>query len=335
MLLRQSSYGGCRRAILGVSLPLHPYPPSSAINRTTLSDPDVWHKQNQRSFANLVARRATVGEIDEKGGGALEGDSRHPQQTTAEEKGLESSSSTPWYLQVQTRTHSISNPLAERQQLPDLPSEPPPLLRPMLEHISISLGLDDLKLFDLRNVDPPPALGANLVVVIGTARSEKHLHVSADRFCRWLRTAHKLSPFADGLLGRGELKLKMRRKARRARVMNHVGATESGNTDDGIRAGWVCVNVGSIEDGRSPTPRFAEMDNYVGFGSDVKGANIIVQMLVHEKREELELERLLEQTIQRHERRQQRLFRAEGQKQEADPDGHTEDELPKLQSLLP
>ena len=213
----------------------------------------------------------------------------------------------PWYLRVKTPSHPISHPLAERQKLPELPLESPPLLQPMLEHISLSLGLDDLRLFDLRDVDPPPALGANLMVIIGTARSEKHLHVSADRFCRWLRTSHKLTPFADGLLGRGELKLKMRRKARRAKIMSHVGAIDTGNPDDGIRTGWVCVNVGTVQDGRPQVPRLSEIENFVGFSSDVEGANIIVQMLVQEKRDELELERLLDNTIRRHKRRQQRL----------------------------
>ena len=75
--------------------------------------------------------------------------------------------------------------------------------------------------------------------------------VAADRLCRWLRTEHKLSPYADGLLGRNELKLKMRRKAKRARLMSAVGAKATAETsiDDGIRTGWVCVNVGRVEGG--------------------------------------------------------------------------------------
>lgn len=134
-----------------------------------------------------------------------------------QDEGSKPTAGLPWYLQVQTPQISRS-PLYERQQLPELPPDPPPVLQPMLEHISVDLGLDDLSLLDLRNLDPPPALGSNLMMIIGTARSEKHLHVSADRFCRWLRTTHRLTPYADGLLGRGELKLKMRRKNRRNRV---------------------------------------------------------------------------------------------------------------------
>lgn len=218
--------------------------------------------------------------------------------------------STPWYLEVET-PQRVSNPLLERQQLPPLPPDPPPLLRPMLEHISIDLGLDDLVLFDLRSLDPPPALGANLLMVIGTARSEKHLHVSADRFCRWLKVTHKLSPYADGLLGRGELKLKLRRKARRARLLSNVGSSDTRNLDDGIRTGWICVNVGSIQDGRDTLKDYDGQEGYVGFGSEVGGAKVVIQMLTQEKREELDLEDLWGKTLRRHERKEDRI--AKGQ----------------------
>ena len=216
--------------------------------------------------------------------------------------------SQPWYLQVQTPQQEHKT-LADRQRLPDLPSEPPPLLQPILEHISVDLGLDDLSLLDLRDVDPPPALGANLLMIFGTARSEKHLHVSADRFCRWLRTAHKLTPYADGLLGRGEMRLKLKRKNRRAKMLNSVGASDSSNTDDGIRTGWVCVNIGMIEDGRERKQESMtqEDDGYVGFGSESSGVKVVIQMLTEEKREDLDLERLWSQALARYTRRQDRI----------------------------
>ncbi|KAL9041803.1 MAG: hypothetical protein Q9214_003982 [Letrouitia sp. 1 TL-2023] len=199
----------------------------------------------------------------------------------------------PWYLQVEVPRREARHVL-DRQQLPELPPDPPPLLQPILEHISVNLGLDDLTLLDLRHLDPPPALGANLLMILGTARSEKHLHVSADRFCHWLRTEHKLSPYPDGLLGRGQLKLKMKRKARRARMLNHVGSSESSSSDDGIRNGWVCVNIGMIENGRVQEADKEEntRQDFVGFNDVAYGASVIVQMLTGERREELDLESL-------------------------------------------
>ncbi|KFX92376.1 hypothetical protein V495_07821 [Pseudogymnoascus sp. VKM F-4514 (FW-929)] len=196
-------------------------------------------------------------------------------------------SSTPWYLQVDTPT--INTPtLSERQKIPDLPSSPPTILQPLLERISIDLGLDDLTLLDLRKLDPPPALGSNLIMVIGTARSEKHLHVSADRLCRWLRTEYKLRPDADGLLGRNELKLRLKRKAKRAKLIGSMPHED--DADDGVRTGWVCVNVGTVESAESEVTQ--QDTGFVGFGRQSDGTKIVVQMLVEEKREELNLERL-------------------------------------------
>ncbi|MCJ1369113.1 ATPase synthesis protein 25 mitochondrial [Loxospora ochrophaea] len=209
----------------------------------------------------------------------------------------------PWYLQDDTPTQ-VPNPLAERQRIPELPPDPPQLLQPILEHISVDLGLDYVSLLDLRKLDPPPALGANLLMIIGTTRSEKHLHVSADRFCRWLRSTYKLTPFADGLLGRNELKLKLRRKARRARLMKNVGSPEDGVVDDGIRTGWVCVNVGDIERGKAVQRDIIEPEGFVGFGSQIGGVTLVVQMLTEEKREELDLEQLWGDTVTRQQEKQ-------------------------------
>ena len=222
------------------------------------------------------------------------------------EEPAEFAPSTPWYLQVK-QPFRVQNPLLDRQQIPELPSNPPTILQPMLEHISVNIGLDDLSVLDLRPLDPPPALGANLLMIIGTARSEKHLHISADRFCRWLRTEHKLSPYPDGLLGRGELKLKMRRKARRARIMSRVGAPDQGPADDGLRTGWICVNVGIVDDEGTTSAEHAAIEGYVGFGSQVDGTKLVVQMLTQEKREELDLERLWKQALARQERRTKRI----------------------------
>jgi hypothetical protein len=202
----------------------------------------------------------------------------------------------PWYLQSQQEEQVVESPMAHRQRLPDLPAYAPELLQPLLQHVSVELGMDDLTLLDLRQLDPPPALGSNLLMIIGTARSEKHLHVSADRLCRWLRTEYKMKPYADGLLGRNELKLKIRRKVKRARLMSAVGssATGRGDLDDGIRTGWVCVNVGRVEGGELPEDqsKLQRAEGMVGFGAHTTGSNIVVQMLTEEKRAEVDLEKL-------------------------------------------
>lgn len=222
----------------------------------------------------------------------------------------------PWYLQAQpTTTQQADHPLAARQRLPELPSNPPTILQPLLQHVSVELGIDDLTILDLRSIDPPPALGANLFMIIGTARSEKHLHVSADRLCRWLRTTYKIHPYADGLLGRNELKLKLRRKAKRSRLLSAVGTKTTSDTDvdDGIRTGWVCVNVGRVEGGEpaKTEEQIAREEAIVGFGSQTTGSNVVVQMLTEEKRGEIDLENLWTEVLGRAEK--QRVKAIEGE----------------------
>lgn len=215
------------------------------------------------------------------------------EEAQEELEGLEESveeaqvSAVPWYLQVDSLQRE-PQPLSEIQRIPELPEAPPPILQPLLQQISVDLGLDNLFLLDLRKLDPPPALGANLLMVIGTARSEKHLHVSADRLCRWLRSKYKLRPNADGLLGRNELKLKLKRKAKKAKLL---GSSSDENADDGVRTGWVCVDVGVVEEAEGEAIAPPKQD-FVGFGRRTEGVRMVVQMLTEEKREEIDLESL-------------------------------------------
>ena len=258
-----------------------------------------------------------------------------PTQEEASEPEIQTSSTIPWYLQVDAPVPPApSNPLLERQIIPTVPQEAPPILSPILTYLSDTAGLDNLLLLDLRHLDPPPALGANLIMLIGTARSVKHLNVSADRFCRWCRRNYKLRSYADGLLGRNELKLKLRRKARRQKLAQSVGNTLEQHRDDGITTGWVCVNVGAVDEAvlqeaapdgiqdetESLDSEEEEYENpdegYVGFGSRSTAPRIVVQMLTEEKRLEMDLEGLWEA---RTSRRTDKKERAEAEMEMTNP----------------
>ncbi|KAJ5558428.1 hypothetical protein N7535_008639 [Penicillium sp. DV-2018c] len=205
-----------------------------------------------------------------------------------------SSQNVPWYLQEEAPTKKERS-LAEAH-LPQLPDDSPEMLRTLLEYTYKDLGLDSLTLFDLRGLEVPAALGANVIMVIGTARSVKHLNVSADRLCRWLRSQYKLSPYADGLLGRNELKIKLRRKAKRARAASAAGAMID-EKDDGITTGWICVNAGVVDKGASTT-QLSDV-GIEGFGSLDLGTNVVVQIFTEEKRAEVDLDGLWETTLAR------------------------------------
>lgn len=152
--------------------------------------------------------------------------------------------------------------------------------------------MDDLSLVDLRDRDPPAAIGQDVIMIVGTARSERHLHVSADRLVRWLR-GRGIGADADGLLGRNELKIKLRRIARKAKMLGTARSARAG--DDGITTGWICVNLGSVGGSRREVQMVDEEGRSMGFGVPRTGASVIVQMLTESRRQELDLENLWEE----------------------------------------
>jgi hypothetical protein len=99
----------------------------------------------------------------------------------------------------------------------------------------------------------------------------------------------------------------MRRKAKRSRLLSAVGAkaTADSEIDDGIRTGWVCVNVGRVEGGELPKREedVRREEGVVGFGSQTTGSNIVVQMMTEEKRGEIDLENLWSEELDRAMRR--------------------------------
>jgi hypothetical protein len=69
-----------------------------------------------------------------------------------------------------------------------------------------------------------------------------------------------------------------------------MGSAGDDTRDDGVRTGWVCVDVGVID-----APEVAKDDaprDFVGFGRRTDGVRIVVQMLTEEKRLEIDFEKL-------------------------------------------
>ncbi|CAK7565710.1 MAG: ATPase synthesis protein 25 mitochondrial [Sporothrix epigloea] len=187
--------------------------------------------------------------------------------------------------------------------LPPIPSNVPSLVKPLLTFVAEDLGLVDLKLLDLRALDPPAALGPDLIMLFGSARSERHLHVSADRLVRWLRK-YGINATADGLLGRNELKIKLRRKARRAKLLGNMASLEAasngGQIDDGISTQWVCLHAGTVGRSRAEGQTTDSEGRTTGFGSlRSAGTTVVVQMFTETKRKQMDLETLWSKTLVR------------------------------------
>ncbi|KAI0111393.1 hypothetical protein F4814DRAFT_353096 [Daldinia grandis] len=203
--------------------------------------------------------------------------------------GSTSLDSTPWYLQVEPPRHVAT---IEPPPLPEVPLDSPEIIGSLLEYVSEELGLDELSLLDLRELEPPAALGPNLFMLFGTARSERHLNVSSGRLLRWLRAKHHIWAHADGLLGPNERKTKLRRKAKRAKLLGGVE-----DADDGIRTGWICVNLGTIGYGKEESAVVAGDGRVAGFGTAQDGSTIVVQIMTESRRAEMGLEALWKRSL--------------------------------------
>ncbi|KAL5594124.1 hypothetical protein BROUX41_001170 [Berkeleyomyces rouxiae] len=200
----------------------------------------------------------------------------------------------PWYLEVDP---PIQPPSHMGAAPPALPENPPFLLEPLVKYAFEDMGLDDMTMLDLREFDPPPALGPNLIMLFGTARSERHLHVASARLVRWLRYNFHVEASADGLIGAGELRTKLRRLRRKAKIMGSGNVVHRGG-DDGISTGWICVNLGTIGNTISEELHVDVAGKMSGFGGSVDGTTIVLQVMTEGRREELGLEGLWTRSLE-------------------------------------
>ncbi|KAJ6259328.1 hypothetical protein Dda_6228 [Drechslerella dactyloides] len=185
----------------------------------------------------------------------------------------QSSTDTPWYLQspLQPAPRRFISPLIE--QIPPLPPNLPETLEPLLDYLLKDLSLSKLKIMDLRGLDPVPALGPNVLMILATARSERHMHIAADKCCRFMRgMLDGADIYADGLMGTGEMKLRERRERRK-------GKRRTAEDEEALRVGWICIN---------------------------SGQGLVVQVLTGWKREELNLEGLWSRKINTSQKRKLR-----------------------------
>lgn len=225
------------------------------------------------------------------------------EEPSPEAKDESQNDDTPWFLDEEPPRHPPSQHL---QPLPKIPEDAPAVLEPMLKYVFEDMGLDDLALLDLRDLDPPAALGPNLFMLFGTARSERHLHISAGRFVRWLRKGHKIDARADGLIGAGELRTKLRRLRKKAKLMG-TNASVVPRGDHGISTGWICVNF-SAEDGLTGTSAsFDDSGRMSGFGASETGTTVVAQCMTESRRHELDLETLWQGILKRSIQQQKKI----------------------------
>ncbi|RDA89353.1 hypothetical protein CP532_6123 [Ophiocordyceps camponoti-leonardi (nom. inval.)] len=284
----------CRSAVLGAVLgraapTIRGFPPSAAMRAFSVSHlrSSLEHDSNDR------AENLRVEKYLEKA----------PPETHEDGE----ASSKPWFLEVEPPTrpwkpHEVS--------LPQPPEDAPSLLTPMIRYIYEDMGLDDIALLDLRDLDPTASLGPRLMMVIATARSDRHLHVSSGRFVRWLRRNHAVSAKADGLIGSNLLRTKLRRLRKKAKLMG-TNSMVLPQGDYGLSTDWICVSFATGNStGKAIMGEVAQYDssgNVSGFARTHTGTTVAVQCLTEKRRNELDLESLWQTELRESIRRKRRV----------------------------
>ncbi|KAG9252649.1 ATPase synthesis protein 25, mitochondrial [Emericellopsis atlantica] len=259
--------------------------------------------QNVRRAQTTVATRRFMSTRDENV-------VSHSQTVQAEkdehnlEEDAEADEDTPWFLEEEAPRHL---PSQHKPTLPKIPENAPEMLEPLIKYVYEDMGLDDLSLLDLRDIDPPTSLGPNLVMLFGTARSERHLHISSGRFVRWIRRNYNVSARAEGLIGAGELKTKLRRLRKKAKLLGQNTLLTPG-ADLGISTGWVCVNTRTAaETVTDESANFDASGLISGFGASEHGTTIVVQCMTESRRQELDLESLWKGILKRNLKEQAKI----------------------------
>lgn len=128
----------------------------------------------------------------------------------------EESNVLPWYLREQQESEysllpKIDLDNSKLEKYPDLPVDSPPLLQPLVSRLFYDHHLQNIILLDLRNRDPPPFWGSNTIMILATARGERHLQSVAEVTSKWLKSTLGVVPRIDGLPRKESLVIKRRR----------------------------------------------------------------------------------------------------------------------------
>lgn len=258
---------------------------STGVDRTDAGILDTIGQSSRAVWKDLVYVKGLPTPLRKISGALSEPNATSETDTSVVGEAVEDTEATgeqpiPWYLKDTYATNSTLVP--ERAPLPSLPENPPELLGEILEQLDAELGVTDMNIMDLRPLDPAPAIGRDIIMVFGNTRSERHLHSTADKICRWLRSTHSIQPYADGLIGRNAQKLINRRRIRRGKV----AASQTGEINEYVATEWVCVNTG-----------------YEG---------IVLQLFTPRRREELNLEALWERKLDTNRKNIEKMKRGAG-----------------------
>lgn len=132
----------------------------------------------------------------------------------------EESEDIPWYLRSE-ESSTLSTPIF-KAEMPEIPTDSPEFVEPIVRSL-IDLGLDDLKLFDLRGREEELPLAQNMsFALVCQGKSPKHIQNAAEQLSTLLKKNHDIIPFVEGLI-KPNSTLRMKRRLKQKKPVNDFG----------------------------------------------------------------------------------------------------------------
>lgn len=126
---------------------------------------------------------------------------------------------TPWYMR-QEESSKLTTPVFKAEK-PEIPEGSPASLDKIVDSM-IDLGLNDFKVFDIRDRDDIPMSSMAEFCVICEGKSEKHLQNAAQEIVTMLKHEFSAQPYVEGMTKQNE-SLKMKKRLKMKKPINDFG----------------------------------------------------------------------------------------------------------------
>ncbi|CCH45559.1 hypothetical protein BN7_5141 [Wickerhamomyces ciferrii] len=203
---------------------------------TKIEDPEIIKEQEQISKEMGIdpeSFKAVEAEEFETNEELLQIDEVNETVETAE--AVEESEEIPWYMRGDEASE-LDKPIF-KAEIPDIPQGAPESVEPLLKFCSDKLGLDDLKIFDIRNRDDLPISTYIDFMIITSGKSEKHIQTATDELTSYIKHNMDSIPYVEGLLKANSAQRQKRRIKKNVR--------KGGASDNEFGVGpnsWVMVD---------------------------------------------------------------------------------------------
>lgn len=159
----------------------------------------------------------------------------------------------PWYLREE-QTSALSRPIFKAEK-PVIPPGSPQGVEPIVDFMVDKLGVDEIKIFDIKDVDLPYQSMSDYMVIC-TGKSPKHLQKAINELKMFMKRELGIYPDVEGLLKQNSLvrfKRRIKRKNPKARISRDYEFGLGVNS-------WIIANYDNVSIHMLTSERRAELN---------------------------------------------------------------------------